>query len=360
MPSNALFVRALTMAGCVALTMVGRGIAAPEDVPDVESIRQELKQSWESLQSIQFRADEYGIDAEGHRTTEYAIRVDFAHAKGGRWAYASRSTRGEDVKELAADFREDGKTQRTISAFPGHPEMINNIVVRSQADDDKTYSGGMQEILWLWLPGGKPPIAHLDAGGRLEVTKVDGKVHAVIHSTHKGSPIQIELDPDHDWLPRRVTFDEFQEFEAKTFRRDNGRWFYEEGRQRKHHGSLTGPEAGEIVATPKGDTRRGFVVTSLSINRPIDTATFAAPKGGVGVLIQDETTGKDDILGGTSAYRDRVLKYGPKPATKGSASPVTASIDPPGDPWGRSILVASAAAMVTAGFLVIRRSRKRN
>jgi len=283
-------------------------------VPDAESIRNALKQSWESLQSIQFRADAYGIDTEGRRTTKYALRVDFAHAKGGRWAIAERSTQGEIVVQLASDIREDGKKQRVITAFPGGDEAISTLVIRPQTDNDRTYSAGMDEILWLWLPGGKPPIAHLDAGGKLEVTKVDGKVRAVIHSTHKETPIEIELDPEHDWLPSRVTVKDFLEYKATKFRLDNGRWFYDEGRQRKLHGPLSGAEAGEIVAEPEGTTYRGFVVKSLGINRPIDTATFAAPRLEAGVLVQDETTGTRIVIGGASALEARVQIYAPKPS----------------------------------------------
>ncbi len=325
--------------------------------PDVESIRSALKQSWDSLQTIQFQFDEYGVDAKGQRTTPYGLRVNFAHSKGGCWAYAAKSILGDVVKQFGADIRENGKKQWSVSPFPAHPEVISNILLKSQSDDDRTYSLGMQTLLWLWIPGGKPPIAYLDAGGKLEVTKVDGKVHALIKSTYNELPIEIELDPDHDWLPSRVAVDDFLVYEATNFRRDNGRWFLERGIELRQHGRMSGPEAGEIVPGSEGETRREFVVTALSINRPLDATTFEAPKSEPGILIQDQTIGKDTLIGGYSAFQGRQKRYGAQPSEQGTR-PNEALVDPPGGYWGASIVIAAAAALLTAGFLMVRKSSR--
>ena len=343
----------------VALSMVGRTEAMPADEFDLATIRSELKQSWESLHDIQFQSDGFGTDKQGRRTTPYHIRTNFAHSRGGRWAYQSKAMLGDVVKQFVSDIRQNGKTQWSVATFPNHPEVTNMVFVRSQSDDDRTYSEGMTALLWLWIPGGKPPIAHLDAGGQLEATRVDGKLHALIRATHKDVPIVIELDPDHDWLPFRVTAEDFLLYEATQFRRDNGRWFYERGFEIRHHGPVSGYDAGEIVAQPEGDTRREFLVKTLTINRPLNSTLFNAPPTEPGVLIQDSTTGRDKVIGGHAAFAVRQRRYGTKPSSEPVAQPIGAAIDPPSGPWGASLLVASAAALLTAGFLMVRSSRSK-
>lgn len=360
MPWNIRFGFGMTAPIFVILSMTGRGGAEAQDGsnPDVASIRSELKQSWDSLQTIQFQFDEYGVDEKGQRTTPYGLRVNFAHAGGGRWAYSAKSTLGDVVKQFGADIRENGKRQWSVSPFPENPEVVSNILIRSQSDDERTYSLGMQTLLWLWIPGGKPPIAYLDAGGKFEVTKVDGKVHASIKATYNETPIGIDLDPDHDWLPSRVAVDDFLVYEATKFRRDNGRWFYERGIELRHHGKLSGPEAGEIVPGIEGDSRREFIVTALSVNRTLGASTFEDPRSEPGVLIQDQTTGKDVMVGGYSAYQGRQRRYGASSSTERVANPIEAPVDPPGDFWGLATMIAASAALLTAGFLMIRKARR--
>ena len=363
MPWNTRFGFGMAVPLIVILSMTGRGGVEAQDGPDpdAESIRSALKQSWDSLQTIQFQVDEYAIDARGRRTHPNCIRTDFAHAKGGRWASSANAMRGDIVEQFVADIRENGKKRSSTSTFQGHPKAVQSILVQSQSDDDRVYSSGMTSLLWLWIPGGKPPIAHLDAGGTLEIKRVDGKVRASIRSTHQGGPIVIELDADHDWLPSRVSVaGDALIYEASSFRRDNGRWFYEQGTDLRNHGPVTGPEAGEIVPGIPGETREGFLVKSLSINRPLNSATFEAPRAGPGVVIWDETTGQDSVTGGQAALHALQRKYGEAPATEpdANAKPIKADVDPPGDSWSTPILIAAAAALLTAGALIVRNTRK--
>ena len=345
----------------VVLLAMGQNPANAQDGPDpdVQSIRVALKQTWDSLQTIRFQVDDYAVDAQGRRTNPNCIRTNFAHAKGGRWASSANWMQGEVVGQFVADIRKNGKKMWSTSAFQGHPEAVQSILVESQTDDDRAYSSVMTSLLWLWMPGGKPPIAHLDAGGTLVVKRVDGKVRASIRSTHKGGPIVIELDADHDWLPSRVSAEDALIYEATSFRRDNGRWFYDQGTELMRHGPVTGPEAGEIVPGIPGETRGGFLVKSLSINRSLDAGIFEAPKPDPGVVIEDQTTtGQDIVVGGQAAFDARQKKYGKPPTTQPDAQRIEADFAPPGDPWSTPIMIAAAAALLTAGFLMVRNTRR--
>ncbi len=360
MPWNTRFGFKVIAPLTVVLLATGQNGSKAQDGPDpdVQSIRTALKQTWDSLQTIQFQVDAYVVDPQGRRTNPNCIRTNFAHAKGGRWASSANWMQGEVIGQFVADIRENGRKMWSTSAFRGHPEAVQSILVESQSDDDRVYSSLMTSLLWLWIPGGKPPIAHLDAGGTLEAKRVDGKVHASIRSTHKGGPILIELDADHDWLPSRVSAEDALIYEATSFRRDNGRWFYEQGSELRRHGPVTGPEAGEIVPGVPGEIREGFLVKSLSINRPLDSATFEAPKSDPGVIIMDQTTGQDVVVGGQAALKARQQKYGKPPATRPDAQPIEADVEPPGDAWSTPIMIAAAAALLTAGFLMVRNSRR--
>ncbi len=323
-------------------------LAAEPKPLDVAAIRLELRQSWESLRSLQVRFKDFSADREGQqKPNTLHMDVGFAHAAGGLWSYNVRQTGFDGVENLITDVRQDGRKRHALMAFPGHADVIHRVSIQPQESTNESYAGGMHAILWLWIPGGKPPHAHLDSGGTLEVVREDGQAgRAVLTSSHKGYPVRMELDAEHDWLPSRVVLGDFDEYRATGFRRDNGRWFYEKGVETMNRSVSSGP------------TQRGFVVTDLQINRMIPTTTFSLPKLGPGVAIMDATPDAKPVRGTAKDREALERRYAsPRPPTGEPAERIIAGRDPSLFPWRQALAIGSAALVVVAGLLMYRRAQ---
>jgi hypothetical protein len=324
------------------LAIAGR----PSTPTDLDEVRRELDAGWQSLQTIEFECREYLLD-EANRPRKGLSELDFhfAYQAGGRWAYATWQVDLEGNRRPLEDTRQDGRKQYQVFARKGHPDVIDFAQISTQTSTADTYDGGMQVALWLWIPGGKPPIAHLRSGGRLEIERtLDGRETVVLVSSHKGHPLRCELDPEHEWLPRRVLLGDFAEYVATDFRRDNGRWFPSEG-------------FGITRLGPSRAQRDGFRVTSLAINRGIFPSTFQMPRLAPGVIVQD-AAGKGEIVGGQAARETLEREYPSAPAAQAAPGDTGSVGGPPDARVAIWLLAAVGVGLLTmAVFLWYRQQR---
>ena len=126
----------------------------------------------------------------------------------------------------------------------------------------------MNSLLWLLFPGGKSCFDQLQSGGSLLTSENESEFRTAFEFNRKGRAVHCSIDPDHDYLPRRVVIggaDETVVFVAREFKKFGGHWF---------------PAAGFVMNDPKMATDRstGFRVVKLKLNEPVDTATFEMPK----------------------------------------------------------------------------------
>jgi hypothetical protein len=95
--------------------LTASGNAAPLDR---ETVRKTLKQAWDSLETVQFRDEEFGLDASGapDRSNGFT-RIDFALGSGGRRSVVITAVRPTG-EESVFDLHEDGR--RSLGAVPHH------------------------------------------------------------------------------------------------------------------------------------------------------------------------------------------------------------------------------------------------
>lgn len=87
-------------------------------LPDRDEMRNTLKQAWDSLETVQFRDEEYDLDANGapDRSNGFT-RIDFALGSGGRRSVVITAVRPTG-EESVFDLHEDGR--RSLGAVPDH------------------------------------------------------------------------------------------------------------------------------------------------------------------------------------------------------------------------------------------------
>lgn len=265
--------------------------------PDLARVRKAITDSWAALRSIELSGREYpSDDSDAPRPGASSMEFRFSYQSGGKWAYAVWSVKPDGAKTLLADVREDGRKQYSLFDRTGYPGVLDRVQIQTQRSSTDRYDGGMQVVLWLWIPAGMPPATHLNAGGSLRAEQfADGTQHIVLHSTHRGLALRCELDPEHDWLPRRVQLGDDIEYVATEFRLHNGRWFYAKGHQ--------------IRKTPKGGPiRTAFELDSVTINENLPTERFAPPRLQPGVIVAD-VTARSRIEGGSRAREAFEQRY---------------------------------------------------
>jgi len=346
---------------CFGLLATSWSVATPPGDMDIDTIKRELRQSWESLQGLEIHFKDFVIDGQGRRITGAAdLDVNFAYKSRGHWAYNVRHKNLAGVENLIADVREDGKKKYLLFAFAGHPDDFDRVFIQPPTSTVDAYQGGMHPLLWLWIPGGKSPHIHLEMGGKLEVIRTPGQANlAVLTSSHKGGSLRIELDSEHEWLPNRVVLADIDEYRATKFRRDNGRWFYDGGFQTRKHLPNNISTTQHDLAVPirsTGEERMEFEVTELRINREIPIVTFSLPKLGPGVAVADFTPGPKRARG--TAKERQALERQFAPTLPDDPAPrIIASRDPVAFPWRITLLIGSATSLLAAGIMLYRRFR---
>ena len=298
-----------------------------------EELRDQLKDAWAGLESVSFRSIERS-DGGPRVDQEY----DFALASGGRSAYHGMND-VEGRPKRVEDVREDGKRLYQVSSFRGHPGSTESVSISNQRSTSEQYRGGMFRALWAFLPGGKPIHAWLDGAAISypEGDKPDGLVR--VATIHGKRPLILDLDPRHDYLPRRVDLVGKQTIVVEEFARDSGRWFPARGHSTERLGDAV------------EDARMTFVVDRLRINRPIDPARFGPPPAPEGGMIVDHVQGKRQYVGGTSARDAAVNKYIGEPA---QSARLVADTSARGFPWSWLLVGTSAVVLLLLLFARMR------
>jgi hypothetical protein len=309
---------------------------------DLKTTRDNLKQLWDSLESVQFRCEEFNADKVGRpERTKGFTRYDLILGSGGRRSVTVTAVRPEGEK-VVMNFREDGRRKVGIDLLPGKSDVVDKVYVSNQRDTHNDYESVMCPPLWIITPGGKPLYSHLDAGGILDFRSGGG--YPVLTFNHKGKNVRCELDPRHDWLPRRVVIEGFSDLVVSSFAFENGRYFPERGIQ--------------TYTFKQKDNVSAFVVDGLRINRPVSESNFKAPPLSEGTLIVDKNADKAVIKGGLEA-RARLTgeEYVTVRSTQDATGSIEASTDPERFPWGRVLVVLFALSLLVIGVITLRKSR---
>lgn len=338
--------------GCAVLCLVGvRGAAAAEVAPaDREKIRAQLKLLWDSWETIEFGCENYELDADGRSDRrEGFIRYDFVLGSAGRRVQIETAVRPEG-EERMSESHDDGRRVYCISYFPRHPSVIDRVDIVSSKSAPDTFSGVLVGPLWAFMPERRPLYVHLDAGAKLESAHgADGKELFRLHiQPQRGPTVHCELDPDHDWLARRVEVPRDSTVVTVTrFRRENGRWFP--------------AEVTESNVRDGERQRTGYTVTDLRINRPVPISTFGPPQLPAGVMIVDHTQSAAGIAsyqGGKAAREQLERKYAQDPRESViPRRPIVASPTPSLLPISAMVAIASLAIIGLAVWLRRRHSR---
>ena len=170
--------------------------------PDFDMIERMLRESWNSLATLAFRCEEFGLDEAGRRNySQPTQRLDWLFGEGDRLSLTTSQVETGGSETHVSLTRQDGRRQYAIMPFDGYPGSISDVYISAQKDTRGFYSGRMCAVLWLIMPGGRPPHVHLEQNGSLAIVKAGGRDSVVLSSTHRGLPVRCTLDPDHDWMP---------------------------------------------------------------------------------------------------------------------------------------------------------------
>ncbi len=283
---------ALAIAARMARDDPPPAVAAPEILPTPMSVRNALKTWWDGIETLEFREVESPIGTDG-RPVQSGRRavVEVALGRGDRRAMLHGSLEPDGRVRVAQEKRDDGRTQIHIMKKSGTtPDEITDVSITRQTNSRDAYhdQDGMGTVLWLltpWTSGlgmaAQPLYQHLEnphTATSFEAGRdANGKPTVTLRLANEGQ--SYELDPDHDYLPRRVT-GFLHDVTVTRFAKINDRWFPVEGLVTHHAYGMIG----EKSAT--------FVVTDLRINRPIPDSRFEMPPDLGKVRVRDFTRGE--------------------------------------------------------------------
>lgn len=256
--------------GTLVILLASVLVGQVEDLPDSpEEVERRIRVLAESLETVRFVAEEFSLDADGGPVEPPFQRFEYSGARGGRRRVRATSPyRGREVTTVW--YYEDGEHRHDVEHLADDADRISSVRIRDQVDSDDRYSELMNGAMSLYMPRGRTLEGLLDDGGVIRSDRSGSEPAWVMEVPVGEHQLRIELDPEHDWLPRKVGIAGFHEDVCTRFDRVNGRWFPVEGRSWAQHGGET--------------ESRGFRVTSLSLNHAVDPADFA-PRLGEGVLV---------------------------------------------------------------------------
>lgn len=252
--------------------------ASDPDDYDLDAVREAIARSWESIQTLHFRSEEMCWDPNGKFSNHMSINY-FLDDDDRRVVEIDSYALVGDGRNSHHTYIEDGVKFALASSRTKDRSSIFQLWLRDQTSSRGNLDTGAGcAALMLWTPVRRPLHEHLEAGGRLEVDQApDGRERiCLVAEGQFGQAFRCELDPEHDFLPRRVSYGGV-EWEATGFRQAGGRWF---------------PSHGRMIDSRVDRERRiaeiTFVVTELHINRPIPEETFELPELSADGRIVDE------------------------------------------------------------------------
>ncbi len=339
-------------------TLAARASAA--EASDRERIAKIRQAYWASIETMVVEIEEFPLEAKDldgdaelkPKSSSYVTLYDIAIASNGRRAMRFRTRSPEGEIRINSEVGEDGRNLYATKFFMTGQNDMDTINILKQKDQT-SFLRELSSFLWLLMPGGKTCFDQLQAGGRIVIPADRSRSEAEYEFTRKGSAVHCEIDPEHDYLPRRVVIGEPDEkiaFEAREFKKIGGHWF---------------PASGFVNNASKlgGDRYAGFRVVKLKLNEPVDPAMFQMPRViPPGVQVVENTTFKGYVSGPPGA-RDEVAKRHPaSPAAVSGAAmdapDLIAAEAPRVFPWRGLILAGGVAALVSA--LCLRRRFRRD
>jgi hypothetical protein len=314
---------------------------------DRESLGDELKTLWESIESLEFRYEDFATNDRGgpEPPPGYATREDCRYAPPERLAKQSWFREADGAWKMGNEFRLDGRRKVSLGFLKDRPEVLESVRVSNLGTFTEAVSSLGGTGGFLWLPDGEPIHKWLDDRAKVSATG-DGNQVEVTFPITQGRTLVYTLDRARDWLPSRVRLgliaEGFVEYRVTEYQRDNGRWFF---------------RAGQIISSDQdgGRGRRAFEFSEVRINRGHAPESFTVPSRlEDGVVIFDQTKRRvGQVVGGFPAIERFNKKYGlvSKPSI---GTPVEAAQHEESFPWPTVIGVASVSALVAACLLSVR------
>lgn len=258
------------------------------ELPDRAELAAILEHQWSSLVDLEFESEEPAYDGWGKLL--FTQRMHLGYGAGGRWL-TSVSIIKDGVPADQSEMREDGKLRYQFQYLPGRSDVIHALVITRPQNKPREYRGGMCQALWAFLPGGRPLADRLaDAATQLApVTLESGKEGLKLTAEYRGRSLEIQLDPEHDFLPCRVRLEGSFTLRVTRFGEDNGRYFPIEGEEESERAN--------------GPARRTFLVKTLRINRNLPASHFGMPNLDDGVPIIDQVKGNNRVPGRPGARK---------------------------------------------------------
>lgn len=346
---------AVVLAAALILSATAQTDSSAKAPASREEIRDAIARWWDSTDSIDATFELTRSD-DGPERVYQEDRV--AIASGGKYFVRTFFISRDGQRVQAVNEGADGNKAFRITPLPGKPDIADTVTVLNSPCTNDTYVGGMDELLWLLMPGGKRLNRWLDDGAELTVDRNDdGSDRYVVEFTFrfKSNPVRCELDPAHDWLPRVVEVGK----PRKALQIHVTRYKLVEGR-------FIPSEADVFNKSPSGEESSGrFLLRSAAINAVVDPGIFK-PRGLVaGTQIDDEDTGKSRIHGGDARTRLAFLEqYYPMSRTKTAKADV-APVEPlraernPAE-WPVVPILGASFALLLASVLVVYRRRARS
>lgn len=265
---------------------------------DRQVVRDRIAQWWDSIESIDAKYVRLKSQSGGGPSNYAYQRQELAIASGGRVAVKLTRLSPEGLEDPALDERTDGKKKYQIEEVKQRPGLVDRVIVSNAPGGSDRYLGAMNDLLWIVKPGGLPLHRHLDEGAEFAVDRgSDGKPTYTIKFAYrfKDNVVKCELDPDHDWLPKRVSIGNLTTFTVSKFSLENGHFV---------------PAEGEIEESSRGEVFKSlFRVESIAVNRGVAIARFEGPPPNEGMLMMDQIKGKNYLKGGTAGRKKLESAY---------------------------------------------------
>jgi RNA polymerase sigma factor (sigma-70 family) len=258
-------------------------VPALEPLPDAAIVRKALKEWWDGIKTLEFRDVTCNIYGDSLPILEGEHRlVEVVLGEGNKRSVTHGTLLNDGKVRVVQEKRDNGTTQFYLLSNAENPDRITSVTITDQRNTRDKYHDEMGTLLWLLTPstsglGGACMPLHLHIDNPDTVSKIEigrdanGKPTVGMFLSY-GSQ-RYELDPDHDYLPRRVT-GTINDINVTKFARQNGRWFPVEGVVTHRLA------AGEVV-------REAFVVQGLKINQPIPDSRFEMPVDSDGIRVLD-------------------------------------------------------------------------
>jgi len=319
---------------CLLVAIIA--VLAPREVAatDPVEVQKTLKHVWEATHTLE-------LVQRCYKNETLIEEINYVVDDGGRRAMRQVGVRGA-IRIPAVDFLENGKVKYNIDRTDEdkHPPVVT---IDSQEDKHNIYKGPLFSGLWIITPRGTPLWKILDKPISWE-EKVDGRgkfVLAMLNVPANG-PMWFELDPAHDWLPRRLaTTDQRFVIEVDTFQKKNGFWFPKMGREK-----LPIPPENKIE-------ERKFEITA-DVNEVLPTNRFNLPEMPKGTIIKDNITNSGRVVG-----YDNIESFLRIQTNSGNMNATVSKMQVPDKPkhslWPYVVGGLAVAALTASIFLRMRR-----